>query len=250
MKKLLYLLLFLPVLSYSQDSIYLPTTHNGIIIKHHNYVISYVEKFEGAEWCAYELLPEETIDNTDRKSGEFMRDPLVETGSARHSDYTKSGYDRGHLAPAADMKFSANAMFESFYMSNVLPQAPKLNRNTWKNLEADIRNYVIRTRDTLYIVTGGIILNITEPNGIIYIGEKNRVAVPQFFYKIVYNESNGKIISFAIPNINIEYGDYFEGQSTVDAIEIFTGVNFFPEMNELRQEILESYKNDTNWLRQ
>jgi endonuclease G len=249
MKKLIYLLILLPILSYSQDDKYLPTTSQGIIIKHNNYIVSYVEKFEGSEWCAYEFIPEETIDNVDRKSGDFMKDPLIETGSAQHSDYTNTGYDRGHLAPAADMKFSADAMFESFYMSNVLPQAPKLNRNTWKYLEADIRNYVIRTRDTLYIFTGGIILNITNPTSINYIGSDS-VAIPQFFYKIVYNQSKNNILAIAIPNYNDVSADYFGYVSTVDEIEKLTGIDFFPELETLKQEIMESRRETINWLKQ
>jgi endonuclease G len=93
---------------------------------------------------------------TKRKDN-FRSDPKVKTGSAALSDYKGSGYDRGHLAPAADFKWSATAMSESFYMSNMSPQVPGFNRGIWKNIESTVRNWAVEN-DEIYIVTGPVLI--------------------------------------------------------------------------------------------
>lgn len=79
---------------------------------------------------AWELTREETKGEADRYD-KFMPDPELPEPRVVHKDYTKSGYDRGHMAPAADMKWSKQAMAESFYMSNICPQVGNLNRGDW-----------------------------------------------------------------------------------------------------------------------
>lgn len=238
MKKILTIsLFFVSCFLYSQDDKYLPSIHSGTVIHHKNYVLSYVEKYEGAEWVAYELTYPETKNNVERKNGKFMDDDSVKTRSATHSDYTNSGYDRGHLAPAGDMNFDLDAMLESFYMSNVLPQAPELNRKTWKYLEDDIRYYVMRHKTPLYIVTGGIFFKNDTCIG------KNKVKVPSNFYKIIYDERTGRSLAFIVPNKNtLEQIGYYYYVSSIDEIEFFTDIDFvFPITDEAKVE--------ENWLK-
>src|SRR5450759_1124712 len=87
--------------------------------------------------------------------GNFKMDQLVTTISSKSSDYTKSGYDRGHLCPAADMGFNPVAMEESFFMSNISPQVPDFNRGLWKELEMTVRKWAIKEHK-LYVVTGPV----------------------------------------------------------------------------------------------
>ena len=103
------------------------------IVNHLGYSLSYNEKNEQASWVAYELTADQVRGTVKRKDS-FRSDPLIKTGSASLSDYKGSGYDRGHLAPAADMKWSTTAMSESFFMSNMSPQLPGFNRGIWKKL--------------------------------------------------------------------------------------------------------------------
>ena len=103
---------------------------NEQIINHFAYTLSYNELFEQANWVAYELTDIETISHFER-TNKFIVDDLVKTGSASNDDYKKSGYDRGHLAPAGDMGWSEQAMKESFYYSNMSPQNPSFNRGIW-----------------------------------------------------------------------------------------------------------------------
>jgi endonuclease G len=117
MKNIFYTFLLLPFIINAQDNKYLPLINKGVVITHQNYILSYVEEYEGSEWVAYELTYPETKNNVDRRDGDFFEDDSVETGSATHKDYTNTGYDRGYLAPAGDMNFDLLAMLESFNMS-------------------------------------------------------------------------------------------------------------------------------------
>ena len=102
------------------------------VTQHSAYSLVYNHKHMQANWVAYNLTYGNTIGGAERSS-KFSIDPAISPRTAVTSDYTKTGYDRGHLAPAGDMKFSAQAMAESFYMSNVSPQLPGFNRGIWKN---------------------------------------------------------------------------------------------------------------------
>lgn len=110
---------------------------------------------------------------------------MVKGASATNEDYTRSGYDRGHMAPAGDMKWSAKAMRESFYLSNICPQKPGLNRGIWKDLEEQARLWA-KENGSLLIVTGPVITDDLKRLG------KNRVGIPKTFYKVICTITNGK----------------------------------------------------------
>jgi len=149
-------------LSYSQSSeeISLPA-HNktAVIIKHSGFALEYSEKYEQAKWVS-EILTRRHLQNpvVTRSGSSFKEDPAVPTGSAFPREYTRTGYDKGHFAPAADMKWSAKAMHDCFYMSNMSPQVPSFNRGIWGKLEDEVRKWTIE-KDTLYVVSGGILHN-------------------------------------------------------------------------------------------
>jgi endonuclease G len=134
----------------------LPAVKKGEqVIRHAGYSFVYNEAYEQAAWVAYELTEKETDKQYDR-TDKFIPDPSVITGSATDSDYSGSGYDRGHLAPAADMGWSSTSMAESFYFSNMSPQVPGFNRGIWKRLEEQVRSWAIEY-DTIYVVTGPVL---------------------------------------------------------------------------------------------
>jgi endonuclease G len=244
MKKIFLILsLYISLFSFSQDNKYLPLTAKGVIVTHNYHILSYVEEYEGSEWVAYELTYPETKNNVDRREGEFFDDDSVKSGSALHKDYTNTGYDRGHLAPAGDMNFDLQAMLESFNMSNVLPQTPELNRKTWKYMEDDIRYYVMNHKTPLYIITGGIFS--TNPK---FIGVKNKVAVPEYFYKIIYDDTNKKMMTIVIPNDENPDKDFFYYVTSVTWVEFYTGIKFFPNMDDKFEIEYESKVSAINWL--
>lgn len=202
------------------------------IVKHLGYTLSYNEEHEQANWVAYELTAEETQKVVGR-SNRFKSDPAVETGSAEEADYKKSGYDRGHLAPAADMGWSAESMAESFFYSNMSPQVPAFNRGIWKSLEELVRQWAIEDK-ALLVATGPIL----EPN-LPKIGP-NGVSVPRYYYKVIvdYVEPELKGIGFIIPNeaSNEPLQRY---AVSIDSVEKVTKINFFAKIPIEKQRGIE-----------
>ena len=204
----------------------------GSVISHKAYTLEYNETHEQASWVAYVLTKEKNIRVVER-SNTFLPDPLVKTGSAENGDYTKSGYDRGHLAPAADMGWSAVTMAESFYYSNMSPQVPAFNRGIWKRTEELVRTWAMEY-DSLYIVTGPV-LNGHFPS----IGA-NQVSIPHYYYKVIldYHRPEVKAIGIIMPNAaSSESIQHFA--VSVDSVEHLTGIDFFPLLNDIEESELE-----------
>ncbi len=209
------------------------------IIDREGYALGYVEYHEQPAWVIYKLTAWEVVTkNAKRKNEKFKEDPEISTGSAALADYRGSGYDRGHLAPAADMAFSVKTMGDSFYMSNMSPQAPAFNRGIWAALELQVRAFA-QSEGEIYVVTGPI-LPKEKKNTI----GANKVTVPEYYYKVVYDLTPPeKMIGFIIPNAgsNKSLKDF---TVTVDQVEEATGLDFF---NLIPQEELESTITITNW---
>ncbi len=168
------LILIIPYFINAQEL--LPSSTTCEVIKHTYYTLSYSEPHEQAEWVYYELTPSLINGNTSRTNN-FRPDPKVSTGSAQLIDYKGSGYDRGHLCPAGDMKMNVTAMSESFFLSNMSPQEPSFNRGIWKNLEATVRSWAI-TEGKIYVVTGGV---LTSNKGVIGV---DRVVIPSIITRL------------------------------------------------------------------
>jgi len=208
------------------------TDPNEIIITHTGYALLYNEPHEQASWVAYELTKEETNKLYER-TDKFILDPKVKTGTANDKDYAGSGYDRGHLAPASDMGWSATAMAESFYYSNMSPQIPSFNRGVWKRLEELVRTWAIEN-NSVYIVTGPVLTS-----GLTTIGP-NKVSVPDHYYKVIldYNEPIIKGIGFIIPNAgSIEPLQNFA--VSIDSVEKVTGIDFFFSLPDEQEDLIE-----------
>ena len=213
---------------------YLPDQKLGDLVEHKYYTLSYNEQYEQAEWVAYKLNTTFLKGNAKRARS-FYKDKLVITQSAHKDDYKYSGYDRGHLLPAADRKITKEAMKETFYMSNISPQSPGLNRKAWKYLEEQIRVKAY-SYDSLYIITGPIIEKEYEKLG------ANQVAVPSAFYKVVLNYTNTSALcatAFIFPNKAVKNitDQYIV---TIDSVEAVTGIDFFAQLPIELQHDFES----------
>lgn len=222
---------------------YLPQhLHNDEIIKHIAYSLSYNENAEQANWVAYKLTSKMCDNNGEQRKNNFREDKDVKTGSAVPDDYKKSGYDRGHLCPAGDMGWSEETMSESFFMSNMSPQKPKFNRGIWKQLETDVRNWA-KENEELYIVTAGVL-----EKGLPTIGLKNKVEIPQYYYKIVLDLKGPeyKAIAFVLPNKESKE-PVFKYAVTIDSVERLTHINFFPALPDSLENNLESHINIKLW---
>ncbi len=219
---------------------YLPTSTTNQIIKHHYYTLSYNEKYEQAEWTAYELTPKH-IQRIERHRPYFIYDKKVKTKSANYRNYKKSGYDKGHLVPAGDMRFSEDAFNDTFFTSNISPQNHQFNAGLWNRLEQKTR-YWTQKYGNLYVITGGIL-----KNGLKSIGQEH-VAVPNQFYKIIldYDKDNLKAIAFLMPNKDSDKPLY-KFVTSIDTIEKLTGIDFFPALPDSIESKLESKNDYKGW---
>jgi endonuclease G len=217
----------------------------GQLVVHKGYTLYYIEKYEQALFVAYELKAEYTRGTADRGDDTFHPDPEVETGSAIPDDYRGSGYDRGHLAPAADFKYSEQRMADSFFMSNMSPQAPELNRGIWRVLEEQVRKWAQQEKK-VYIVTGPLL----KP-GLKTIGRRNKIAVPEAYYKVILDLSppQPKAIGFILPNQGAEESSEALKQFvvSVDEVEKQTGLDFWPMLPDEMEKSLEAKSNVNAW---
>lgn len=213
-----------------------------VIVDYEGMKISFNPRLHVPNWVAWELTGDETLGEEPRYN-KFACDESV-PGCPDDWDYKYSGYDRGHMAPAADMKWSEKAMQESFYLTNVCPQAGELNRGSWKKLEEKCRAKACA--DSAIIVICGPVLtdNIRE-----FLGD-SRVAVPQRFFKIIlspFAEKN-RAIGFIMPNGKVP-GGMQNCAVTIDSVEAVTGHDFFSVLPEDLQNSLESQCNFNSWSR-
>lgn len=218
---------------------YYPTSTTNQIINHNYYTLSYSEKNEQAEWVAYELKATRNQNNYSRPY--FIADPKVKTGSADWKNYKNSGYDKGHLCPAGDMKFSKEAFNDTFFTSNIAPQRKDFNAGVWNRLEQKVR-YWADKYDGIYVITGGVL----EPN-LKTIGKEN-VAVPNYFYKVLLNLSTEKprMIAFLVPHQN-STKPLYEFVISTDELEELTGIDFFPNLPDETENRLEQNADYKAW---
>ena len=195
-------------------------------------------------WVIERLTAEKAASTVvPREAGSFRLDPGLKKGRrAGLSDYRKSGYDRGHMAPAADMRWDEQAMIDCFYLSNMVPQVgKKMNQGIWKALEERVRTWAI-DRGELFIFTGPIYDSETTKT----IG-KNKIAVPSRLYKIVYDPGRQEAIAFIMPNEALETEDLPLYVVTVRDVEEKTGLDFLSNLEKELQDSIETTRADGLW---
>lgn len=213
------------------------------VIRHEGYTVSYNSDYRIANWVAYELTGQEAKSKKHARSNKFVPDPEVKGATAMNEDYSRSGFDKGHLAPAGDMKWSAKAMRESFYFSNICPQVPGLNRGIWRELEEQARLWA-SDNGVLYVVTGPVITDSMRRLG------KNRVGVPVLFYKVLCTVTDGKYEAVGFLFENRDYGKKESLKKLmlpVDRVEEVTGIDFFPALPDEVERVVESRVNEKAW---
>lgn len=195
------------------------------------YELVYDGQHKQAKWVYEHLTSENIQGDSNRANFDFQEDPAIPAIlRATKDDYKGSGLDRGHLCPAADARFSNKAMKETFYLSNISPQCPNLNRGYWLKLERYVRELAMK-HGSIHVFTGGLYLPKLEADGKRYvryqvIGE-NDVAVPTHFFKIVLDDAHRKIEAFIIPNEPVAGDIPLESfMATVEKIEKASGIVF------------------------
>ncbi|MFK7832985.1 MAG: DNA/RNA non-specific endonuclease [Winogradskyella sp.] len=222
------------------NTFYLPTSTTNQIVHHQNYSLSYSESHEQAEWVAYELKASH-ISSTNHKRPYFEIDKAVKTGAAHWRNYKNSGYDRGHLIPAADRRFTKAAHDETFLTSNISPQEHEFNAGVWNRLEQKVR-YWAKKNNGIFVVTGGILKDDLKT-----IGDEN-VAVPNQFYKVILDHTNGhyKMLAFLLDHKDSDLPLY-KFVVSVDEVEALTGIDFFPELDDSIEDKLEASRSYKRW---
>ena len=212
------------------------------IVNREGYALGFSRKYRQPLWVTYRITKDEAkSQNASRRMANFYVDSDV-PDSALLSDYKRSGYDRGHLAPAGDMKFSATAMQESFSLANISPQINSFNCGIWNRLEQRVRNFA-STEHSVFVVTGPVFIEDEDPH---YIGN-SRIRVPEFFYKVIYDEiPPQKMIGFIIANkgSKLPLSTY---AVTVDEVEEATGLDFFSSIPDEMENSLESHIDVKLW---
>lgn len=243
-------------LRYDLERFGLPKIKAGEeVIKHSAMALVYDEDHEQAKWVAHIITPD-IIGGDVSRSNDFRTDPKVITGTCVEEDYFLKylqpdstyvydgyGYDRGHLAPSADFRWSEKALSESYYYSNMSPQVADFNRGKWAELEGMLRGYVYRHKKQLYVVSGPIL----KPDLPKSERSINKVSVPELYYKVVLDLENQRAIGFIMPNKEILYPIESFAVS-IDKVEEESGLDFFPELSDLMEKNLEAQKNIKEWL--
>lgn len=213
------------VFSYQElDKKLQPTTFP--IFEREGYTIAYDTRAKVPFWTHEHLTAESLVKNAERSGTSFREDPdLYALHRSTLSDYQKSGFDRGHIVPAGDERFSKQALAETFYLSNICPQHPQFNRGLWNKLENHLRS-LVKTHGSLEVVTGPLFLSHEEKGKkfVTYqvIGE-NEVAVPTHFFKVILSKDG--VWAYVIPN-QPEAGALDEYRFPLDKLEKISGICF------------------------
>ncbi|QQR99173.1 MAG: DNA/RNA non-specific endonuclease [Sphingobacteriales bacterium] len=223
----------------SLTSIKLP--NDAKLIKHKAYYSAYSTIYKQPYWVAH-IIPKDILYGSYTRNDGFVKDSLY-LNTADSTDYWASGYDRGHLAPAADFRWHKDAIKESFYYTNVAPQLKNFNRGAWSKLETLVREFAIDANE-VYVITGAV-LNNKLPK--LQQGSY-QVSIPKYYYKIVYDiyPPEYKAIACMMPNQDISF-DLTKYIVSVDSIENLTGFDFMNILPDSIENRIEKQSKIIDW---
>ena len=222
------------------EKVSIPTIFASQIKEYTGFTLSFNKENKTPNYVAWELLGSEVSSEVSRTDN-FWQDKDIE-GCPAHRDYTNSGYDRGHMCPAADQKWSIDAMNDCFVMANMCPQLHDLNAGAWETLESKERLWA--KRDSAVMIIAGPIYTEDDDK---YFGNA-KVRVPGAFYKILlapYVE-NPRGIAFVYPHMKCT-GNMQNYATSIDEVERITGFDFFSELPDDIEEKVESAYSFTEW---
>jgi endonuclease G len=225
------------------------------LICHSAFCLVYDEEHEMARWTAH-IISHEIINGAVSRTNDFRIDTLIKTGSSEEVDYFLTtekddgslkydgfGYDRGHLAPSADFRWSPLALSESYFYSNMTPQLPEFNRELWADIESFMREYVYNNPGKdLFIVTAPVLRDDLPKQT----RSKNNVSIPEYHYKIGVDSQSKKGIAFIVSQKNTGY-PIESYVVSIDSIEKITGINYFPKLSAEDEKLIESNSNISQW---
>ncbi len=225
------------------------------LVCHSAYCLVYDEKHEEAKWTAH-IISRDIATGGVNRTNDFRVDSLIKTGSSEEEDYFLTiekddgtvkydgfGYDRGHLCPSADFRWSPIGLSETYYYSNMTPQLPEFNRELWADVESFMREYVYNNPGKdLYIVTAPVLAdNLPKIER-----GKNKVSIPVFHYKIAVDIEAKKGIAFLVSQKDLGY-PIESYVVSIDSIEKITGINYYPNLSTEDEALIESKSDISQW---
>ena len=220
-------------------------SNKELVLQRTNYSLSFNKSTNLPNWVAWRLDKKKLAEKVNRDRYKFVADPdMTGKNAVVTQDYARSGYDRGHMCPANDSRWSGEAMKESFYMTNICPQDPSLNSGDWNELEQACHKWA--EEGPIYIVCGPILYKKSKAE---YIGKEHKIRVPEAFFKVVLagvEKGKPRAVGFVYKNTkgNRPLDAYV---NTVDEVERITGFDFFPELPDEVETKVESAYNIKDW---
>lgn len=197
------------------------------------YELLYRPEYKTPYWVA-EHVTAKAVQGPFDRDDDFQPDPMIPDHlEAQLSDYYKSGYARGHMAPVGNFRDDPKEAQESFYLSNMVPQVQKCNNaGVWAQIERVVRDWAVHYEE-LYVVTGPVYQGFKELYGIeigsgTWIG--NGVRVPDALFKVVWNPRLNQTIAFVVPNQQLCKTKPKQFVTTIDHVTALTGIRFFPNV--------------------
>ena len=215
------------------------------VIEHPGHLLVYSETHEQPKWTAHIATPDVITGNLARIDT-FLMDAKVRTGTSTVEDYWFSGFDRGHLVPSADMRWNREALAATYLYSNISPQRPEFNRDSWSDLEDWVRRTVRYGGERVFVITGPVLRDglpaMDNP------GHKNEVSIPELFFKVLadLDGPEGKMIGFVMRNGVNEYPT-ISYAVPVDSVERLTGLDLFPALADTLESRLEAQRDPQAW---
>ena len=202
------------------------------------FVVCYDSAHKVPAWVGYVLTKEDALAKATGRAGSFRADPALPKGErAENADYSKSGYDKGHMAPANDFTRSATAMKATFILTNAVPQKHGVNGGKWAQLEGAVHD-LAATQGTVWVVSGPMFAGKTAVKTI----GPDKVAVPTHTYKVVllvHPNGDKEMFGFVLPNIDKPSGTLDSYTFSVNQVEKLTGLDFFSALPAAEQNRLE-----------
>lgn len=207
-----------------------------LVLDRDGYSLGYNYKCKCALWVSYIISKHSVGVDVDR-GDKFYSDPdIPEKYRVSPDEFKNTGYDKGHLAPSASIDFSRRSNDQTFAMSNIALQHPKLNRQAWGCLEDKVRDWTF-AKGKLAIITGPLYGQRSK--------RVNDIPVPKGFYKVVYSFEHNRCIGFIFPNDEIKASQLWDHAMSVKDVEKETGYTFFSQLSEKNQKIKEEL--DMSW---
>lgn len=227
-----------------------PANYNNYLMMKPQYALSYSRDKGIPNWVSWHVN-KDLIGDAPRQN-DFRADATLPEGwyRVKTSDYTGSGFDRGHNVPSADRTRTAEDNSVTFLMTNIIPQAPTNNQETWANLE-DYTRELVEDGNEVFVIMGNYGTGGTGTNGQAQTIAQGKVVVPAQIWKVLVVLPEGdddisriststRVIAVNIPNINSLSTDWGTYRTTVDAIEQATGYDLLSNVSEAIQGVIEN----------